>query len=94
MERVCTLARRHSDRQDLVIERALAELFSDEMIQKNPAFRGCTALHKLFLKPQVINSEDIDLVEISKGTINPILKQIREQLTFLGTTRNCKAKSQ
>lgn len=79
--------------QDLVIERALAELFSDEMIRKNLAFRGGTALHKLFLKPQVRYSEDIDLVQISKGPINPILKQIREKLTFLGTKRTVKQKA-
>jgi predicted nucleotidyltransferase component of viral defense system len=79
--------------QDLVIERALAELFSDEMIRKNLAFRGGTALHKLFLKPQVRYSEDIDLVQISKGPINPILKQIREKLTFLGSKRTVKQKA-
>jgi hypothetical protein len=39
--------------QDLVIERALVEMFSDEMISENLAFRGGTAFHKLFLKPQV-----------------------------------------
>jgi len=44
--------------QDLVIERALAELFSDDFIRENLAFRGGTALHKMFFKPQVRYSED------------------------------------
>jgi len=48
--------------QDLIIERALIEMFSDEMIRSKLAFRGGTALHKIFLKPQVRYSEDIDLV--------------------------------
>lgn len=39
--------------QDLVIERAIVELFSDDLIRKSLAFRGGTALHKVFLKPQV-----------------------------------------
>ena len=56
--------------QDLVIERALAEMYSDDLIRKNLAFRGGTAIHKLFLKPQARYSEDIDLVQISKGPIN------------------------
>lgn len=35
--------------QDLIICRSLVELFSDELIADKPAFRGGTALHKLFL---------------------------------------------
>ena len=50
--------------QDLVIEKALLELFSDPFLQERLAFRGGTALHKIFLKPQVRYSEDIDLVQI------------------------------
>ncbi|QEM07254.1 nucleotidyl transferase AbiEii/AbiGii toxin family protein [Mucilaginibacter rubeus] len=79
--------------QDLIIERALVEMFSDEMIRENLAFRGGTAFHKLFLKPQVRYSEDIDLVQIQEGPINPILKRIRERLDFLGTKRIVKQKA-
>lgn len=35
--------------QDLVISRSLVELFSDDFIADKLAFRGGTALHKLFL---------------------------------------------
>ena len=73
--------------QDLVIERALVELFSDNLIRKSLAFRGGTALHKIFMKPQARYSEDIDLVQITAEPINPVLKQIREKLKFLGTKR-------
>lgn len=76
--------------QDLVIERALVELFSDDFIRSTLAFRGGTALHKLFMKPQVRYSEDIDLVQITEGPISPILKKIRDQLAFLGTQRTVK----
>ena len=38
--------------QDLVICRALVEIFSDEFLSANLLFRGGTALHKLYLKPQ------------------------------------------
>lgn len=76
--------------QDLIITRALVELFSDELLNKSLAFRGGTALHKLYLKPQVRYSEDIDLVQINSEPINPILKRIREKLSFLGTKRTVK----
>ena len=74
--------------QDLIIGRMLVELFSDPFLNENLAFRGGTALHKLFLKPQARYSEDIDLVQIKPGPIKPILVKIREKLSpFLGTKR-------
>jgi len=76
--------------QDLIIARTLVELFSDELVRRTLAFRGGTALHKLYLQPQARYSEDIDLVQISSEPINPILKQIRERLSFLGTKRTVK----
>lgn len=76
--------------QDLVIERALVALFSDTFLKEHLAFRGGTALHKIYLKPQTRYSEDIDLVQIKEGPIKPILQAIRKQLDFLGTKRNIK----
>ena len=76
--------------QDLVIERALVELFSNDMIRENLAFRGGTALHKIFLKPQVRYSEDIDLVQIKPGSIHPVMQEIKKALSFLGIKRNTK----
>lgn len=70
--------------QDLVISRALVEIFSHELLCRNLAFRGGTALHKLFLHPQARYSEDIDLVQLKGGPIKPILEAIRDQLLFLG----------
>jgi len=58
----------------------LVELFSDDFIRENLAFRGGTALHKMFFKPQARYSEDIDLVQIKPGNIHPILQQIRKNL--------------
>lgn len=76
--------------QDLVIARALIELFSDDLLKNSLAFRGGTALHKLYLQPQVRYSEDIDLVQINAEPIHPILTRIREKLLFLGTKRTVK----
>lgn len=70
--------------QDLVICRALVEIFSDEWLASKLAFRGGTALHKLYLHPPQRYSEDIDLVQISAEPFGPIIDRIRERLLFLG----------
>ena len=76
--------------QDLVLARTIVEMYSDDLLKKSLAFRGGTALHKLYLKPQIRYSEDIDLVQVNSEPINPILKRMRERLAFLGTKRTVK----
>ncbi len=70
--------------QDLVISRALAEIFSDDILSQKLAFRGGTALHKLFLRPQSRYSEDIDLVQTGAFPIGEVLDRLRVKLSFLG----------
>jgi len=71
--------------QDLIITRALLQLYKAPLIQKNLAFRGGTALNKLFFKPARRYSEDIDLVQTHSGPIGPILDAVREALdSWLG----------
>jgi predicted nucleotidyltransferase component of viral defense system len=74
--------------QDLVISRVLVEIFSDEFLNENLAFRGGTALHKLYLNPAPRYSEDIDLVQIKPGPIKPIMERLNEVITFFDETRN------
>lgn len=69
--------------QDLIICRALVDIFSDEFLREQLAFRGGTALHKLYLQPQPRYSEDIDLVQIHPGPIKPILFRLGEVLNWL-----------
>jgi len=76
--------------QDLVLSRSIVEMFSDDLLRKSLIFRGGTALHKLFIQPQIRYSEDIDLIQINREPINPVLKRIREKLSFLGTKRTVK----
>ena len=71
--------------QDMIISRALIAVFSDPFLRGELAFRGGTALHKLYLKPQPRYSEDIDLVQIHPGPIRPIMDHLREALDFLGS---------
>lgn len=70
--------------QDLVICRALVEIFSDEWLQDSLAFRGGTALHKLYLQPQPRYSEDIDLVQVRAEPIKETVQRLQAALAFLG----------
>ncbi len=63
--------------QDLIISRALIEIFSDAMLHDALRFRGGTALNKLHFPVPLRYSEDIDLVRTSAGPIGPILDQLR-----------------
>ena len=70
--------------QDLIISRALVDLFSEKLLSENLAFRGGTALHKLFLLPQARYSEDIDLVQLKPAPIGIVLDLIKKRLSYLG----------
>lgn len=69
--------------QDLLISRALVDIFSDKFLASQLAFRGGTALHKLYLSPQPRYSEDIDLVQITAGPIKPIMYRLGEVLEWI-----------
>ena len=73
--------------QDLVISRAVVELFSDPLIAKSVGFRGGTAFHKLFLAAPLRYSEDIDLMQVRAEPIGPLLDAIRQRLSWLGDAR-------
>lgn len=66
--------------QDLVISRALVELFSQPLLQEALAFRGGTALYKLYLTPPARYSEDIDLVQTKAGPAGPMMETLRATL--------------
>jgi predicted nucleotidyltransferase component of viral defense system len=70
--------------QDLVICRALVEIFSNEWLASSLAFRGGTALHKLYLQPQPRYSEDIDLVQVRAEPIKETVQRLQAALMFLG----------
>jgi len=74
--------------QDLVLTRAVIELFNNPLVREALAFRGGTALHKLFFEQPQRYSEDIDLVQKEAGPIGPALDAIRTALdSWLGDPR-------
>jgi len=54
--------------QDLIISRALVELFNRPLLAENLAFHGGSTLFMLYLAP-VRYSEDLDLVQVRPGPI-------------------------
>jgi len=65
---------------DLVLSRAICELYQHPLISKNLVFRGGTALHKLFFKSAGRFSEDLDFVQAQAEPIGKTIDAIRECL--------------
>jgi len=70
--------------QDLIICRALCDIFSSERLQGKIAFRGGTAIHKLLFRKPLRYSEDIDLVQTSAEPIGTTADAIRHALSWVG----------
>ena len=66
--------------QDLVISRALVEIFKHAALADSLALRGGTALSKLQLRPPARYSEDIDLVQTTAEPAGPMMNALRAVL--------------
>lgn len=74
--------------QDLVISRAIVDLFEVPELASSLAFRGGTALYKIYLTPPARYSEDIDLVQVRPEPIGEALDRARSALDpWLGKPR-------
>ena len=71
--------------QDMIISRALIEIYNHPEINKLLVFRGGTALNKLYINPPSRYSEDIDLVQIKAEPIGKTIDAVRSVLdSWLG----------
>ena len=70
--------------QDLIISRALCDLFNAPALRGRIAFRGGTAINKLLFKRPLRYSEDIDLVQTQPEPIGATVNAIRDALAWLG----------
>lgn len=73
-------ARKHMVEQDLIISRAMIEIFSDLFLQNELRMRGGTALSKLHFPNPIRFSEDIDLVRSTRGPIGEYINSLRKAL--------------
>lgn len=69
--------------QDLIICRALCDLFDAPALKGKIAFRGGTAINKLLFKQPLRYSEDIDLVQTQAEPIGATVDAIRAALSWL-----------
>ena len=67
--------------QDLIICRALCDLFSSKALHGKIAFRGGTAINKLLFGKPLRYSEDIDLVQTQPEPIKETVGEIRDILS-------------
>lgn len=70
--------------QDLIICRALCDLFNAPALADKIAFRGGTAINKLLFAQPLRYSEDIDLVQTQAEPIGTTVDAIRDALSWLG----------
>ncbi len=78
--RVVPWADQRQVEQDLIISRALVDIFSDLFLREKLRFRGGTALNKLHFPAPLRYSEDIDLVRTEASPIGPVLDAVRRVL--------------
>lgn len=70
--------------QDLIISRALCDLFNSPVLAGKIAFRGGTAINKLLFRQSLRYSEDIDLVQTRPEAIGVTIDAVRDALSWLG----------
>jgi len=70
--------------QDLIISRALCDLFNSPVLAGKIAFRGGTAINKLLFRQSLRYSEDIDLVQTQPEPIGTTINAVRDALVWLG----------
>ncbi len=70
--------------QDLIICRALCDLFNSPALAGRITFRGGTAINKLLFKQPLRYSEDIDLVQTQTEPIGSTVDAVRDALSWLG----------
>lgn len=66
--------------QDLVLSKAIVQIFQHKSLSDALALRGGTAFNKFFLDGHARYSEDIDLVQVKAEAIGPVLSSLRSLL--------------
>jgi predicted nucleotidyltransferase component of viral defense system len=78
--RVAPWAEPRQVEQDLIIARAIVQLFNDPFLREELRLRGGTALNKLHFPKALRYSEDIDLSRTKDGASKPIWDRVHDLL--------------
>lgn len=66
--------------QDLIISRALVDIYNHPILKNELTFRGGTALQKCIFDSPTRYSEDLDFVQVKKGPIGHICNALHDTL--------------
>ena len=77
-------ATRDQVEQDLLLERVIVEIASDQYLGRELVFRGGTCLHKLHLPSPRRYSEDLDYVRATGGPISAVVDALRDVAARVG----------
>lgn len=72
--------------QDLLLARAIVEIYRHPLLREELAFRGGTCLHQLHLARPLRYSEDLDFVRVTNSAIGPVYNALREVAESIGIT--------
>lgn len=72
--------------QDLLLARAIVEVYRHPLLREELAFRGGTCLHQIHLAQPRRYSEDLDFVRVSNTPIGPVYDALREVAEAMGIT--------
>lgn len=78
--------------QDLILSKVLVGIYKNDFLKRKLAFRGGTALYKLFVRPAARYSEDLDFIQIGTEPIKPVCDQIRNVLSWIDPKPSFKQK--
>ena len=72
--------------QDLLLARAIVELYSHPTLRDELVFRGGTCLHQVHLPAPLRYSEDLDFVRVTNTPIGPVFDALRDVAASMGFT--------
>ena len=72
--------------QDLLLARAIVEVYRHPLLSDELAFRGGTCLHQIHLAQPRRYSEDLDFVRVSNTSIGPVYDALRDVAATMGIT--------
>lgn len=69
--------------QDLILCKAITDIYNNDFLKSRLAFRGGTAIYKLWVHPPARYSEDLDFIQIRQEALKPTCDEIRKVLAWI-----------
>lgn len=69
--------------QDLILSKAITDIYNNGFLRERLAFRGGTALYKLYIRPPARYSEDLDFIQVNPEELKPACDEARKALSWI-----------